>query len=138
MFTIGTSLYAASSSKTASAPVRIPTAATWRESTSAVSRGASPRESCSSSARSTTAWPPSSSMPTSNDTRVRVEGFSKINATLRPDSACEERGARFSSSARSSSASSSGAVSSAPVMKWRGVMESASVGAGRRLVRDDR
>ena len=49
-----------------------------------MSRSASPRESCSSSERSTTAWPPSSWTPTSNDTRVRVEGFSKISATLRP------------------------------------------------------
>ena len=57
--------------------------ATWRESTSAVSRRASPRESCSSSERSTSGCPPSSWTPTSKDTRVRVEGFWKISATLR-------------------------------------------------------
>ena len=75
--------------------MRTPTAATWRESTSAVSRSASPRESWSSSERSTTGWPPSSWTPTSNDSRVRVEGFSKISATLRPASAREESGARL-------------------------------------------
>ena len=39
-------------------------------------------------------------MPTSKDSRVRVEGFSKISATLRPASAREASGAAFSSSAR--------------------------------------
>ena len=92
-----------------------------------MSRSASPRESWSSSERSTTGWPPSSWMPTSNDSRVRVEGFWKISATLRPASAREESGAAFSSRARSSSAASSAAVSSAPVRKWRD-MERASLG----------
>ena len=92
MLITGTVLCSASSSSIACGPVRTPTAATWRESTSAVSRSASPRESCSSSARSTTAWPPSSSMPTSKDSRVRVEGFWKISATLRPSSAREDSG----------------------------------------------
>ena len=43
-------------------------------------------------------------MPASNDSRVRVEGFSKISAMLRPSSAREDSGAAFSASARSSSA----------------------------------
>ncbi len=54
-------------------------------------------------------------MPTSKVTRVRVEGFWKISATLRPASAREEWGAAFSAAARSSSCSSSAALSSAPV-----------------------
>ena len=40
----------------------------------------SPRVSCSSSARSTIGVAPSSATPTSNETRVRVEGFSKTSA----------------------------------------------------------
>ena len=49
-----------------------------------MSRTDSPRLSCISPSRRTTAWPPSSLMPTSNEIRVRVDGFSKISATLRP------------------------------------------------------
>ena len=60
MLMTGIGLCSASSSSISCGPVRTPTAPTWRESTSAVSRSGSPRESCSSSARSTTAWPPSS------------------------------------------------------------------------------
>ena len=62
-------------------------------------------------------------MPTSKETRVRVEGFSKISPTLRFASAWEESGARLSSSARSSSASISAVESSAPVRKWRGMAQ---------------
>ena len=47
----------------------------------------SPRASCSSSPRRTSGVAPSSATPTSNETRVRVEGFSKTSATLRPASA---------------------------------------------------
>ena len=60
-------------------------------------------------------WPPSSWMPTSKESRVRVEGCSKSSATLRPASAWEASGAAFSSTARSSSACSSAALSSVPV-----------------------
>ena len=49
-------------------------------------------------------------MPASKDSRVRVDGFSKISATLRPSSAREDRGAALSSRARSSSACSVVAV----------------------------
>jgi hypothetical protein len=48
---------------------------------------------------------------------VRVEGFWKISAMLRPASTWEDNGARFSSSARSSNALNSMAESSAPVRK---------------------
>jgi hypothetical protein len=44
----------------------------------------SPRPSCVSPRPSMIVWPPSSRMPTSNDTRVRVEGFSKIMASVLP------------------------------------------------------
>ena len=70
-------------------PVRSPIAATWRDRTSAVSRTDSPRVSCSSSGRRTMGWPPSSTIPASNEIRVRVEGFSKMSATVRPSSARE-------------------------------------------------
>ena len=62
---------------------------------------------------------------------MRVEGFWKISATLRPSSARLESGSSASCCARSSSASSSSRLSSAPVRRWR-VMEAASVGAPRR------
>ena len=84
MFTTGTVACAASSASVASEPVRSPIAATWRERTSAVSRTDSPRVSCSSPGRRTIGWPPSSTIPASNDVRVRVEGCSKISATVRP------------------------------------------------------
>ena len=49
-------------------------------------------------------------MPASNDTRVRVDGFWKTSATIRSVAAPrDERGAAFSSAARSSSAASSSA-----------------------------
>src|ERR1700740_3430816 len=44
----------------------------------------SPRPSCVSVRPSMMVWPPSSRMPTSNDTRVRVDGFSKIMASVLP------------------------------------------------------
>src|SRR5581483_11363525 len=46
----------------------------------------SPRPSCVSVRPSMIVWPPSSRMPTSNDTRVRVDGFSKIIASVLPAS----------------------------------------------------
>ena len=46
----------------------------------------SPRESCSSSPRRTIGVAPSSATPTSKEIRVRVEGFSKTSAMLRPAS----------------------------------------------------
>src|SRR4029077_8359366 len=44
----------------------------------------SPRPSWVSVRPSMIVWPPSSRMPTSNDTRVRVDGFSKIMASVLP------------------------------------------------------
>ena len=104
MLITGTVACSANSSSNASGPVRIPIAATWRESTYAVSRTDSPRVSWRSSVRSTIGWPPSSVIPASNDTRVRVEGFWKISATARLRSTSELNGAALSSSARSISA----------------------------------
>ena len=46
----------------------------------------SPRPSCMSLLLSTTASPPSALIATSNDTRVRVEGLSKIIASVLPAS----------------------------------------------------
>src|SRR6201987_3029434 len=48
----------------------------------------SPRPSWVSVRPSMMVWPPSSRMPTSNDTRVRVEGFSKIMARVLPANGC--------------------------------------------------
>ena len=116
----GTVACSASSASVSSLPVRSPIAATWRDSTSAVSRADSPRESCISAGRSTIGCPPSSTIPTSNDVRVRVEGFSNSSATVRPSSAREAAGAALSARARSSSCVSSVAESSSPVRRWRG------------------
>ena len=95
MLITGTVACSASSSTSSSAPVRIPIAATWRESTYAVSRTDSPRVSWRSSVRSTIGWPPSSTTPASNDTRVRVEGRWKISATVVARSTSELSGARL-------------------------------------------
>ncbi len=88
----GTSACAASSSRVASGPVRSPIAATWRHSTSAVSRIDSPRLSWSSPGRRTSGWPPSSAMPASNETRVRVDGLLEEQRDERP--ASDARGER--------------------------------------------
>src|SRR3990172_4744263 len=63
---------------------RIPS--TYRLSTRAVSEIVSPRPTCRSSGLRNSAWPPSCVIPTSNETRVRVEAFSKIIARLFPRS----------------------------------------------------
>src|SRR4051794_21294181 len=120
MLKTGTPLWAASCSTSASGPVRTPMAATWRERTRAVSCTDSPRESCSSASPRTIGKPPSSWMPAWKDTRVRVDGFWKSSATLRPSSAREASGSRLSASARSRIACRSSAPSSAPVSRWRG------------------
>src|SRR5947207_10519974 len=119
MLKTGTAEWAASSETSASGPVRTPMAATWRESTSAVSRTDSPRASWSSCSPSTIGKPPSSTMPAWKETRVRVEGFSNSSATVRSSSAREASGSRLRASARSSSRRRSSAVSSAPVRKCR-------------------
>src|SRR3954452_13113524 len=119
MLNTGMLASAASSATSPCGPVRTPTAWTWRDSTRAVSPIDSPRESWSSPERSSIGWPPSSTTPASNDRRVRVEGRSKTSATTRPSRACDERGAVFSSAARSSSRARSPESSSSPVRKCR-------------------
>ena len=74
MFTTGTEPCSASSSSVSCGPVRTQIACTKRDSTSAVSRTDSPRESCISPSRSTIGVPPSSATPTSKEMRVRVDG----------------------------------------------------------------
>src|SRR4051794_3140184 len=119
MLNTGMVASAASSSTSRCGPVRTPKAWTWRDRMRAVSPIDSPRESWSSPERSSIGWPPSSTIPASNDRRVRVEGRSKTSATTRPSSAFDERGAAFSSAARSSNWASSPESSSSPVRKCR-------------------
>src|SRR3546814_20814489 len=59
-------------------------ASTKRESTRAVSATVSPRPSCIETASITIVVPPSWRIAMSNDTRVRLEFFSKIIASVRP------------------------------------------------------
>ena len=102
----------------------------------------SPRESWSSSPRRIRGVPPSSATPTSNETRVRVEGLSNSSATLLPASRSApsplDRPA-FNSSARSSRALRSSEVSSSPVKKSRAMGSRAWYAADRTyLGRGDR
>src|SRR5580658_6063706 len=69
--------------------MRIMMTSTKRDSTRAVSAMVSPRPSCISAPVSMIASPPSSRIPTSNETRVRVEGRSKIMASVLPASGRE-------------------------------------------------
>ena len=78
----GTVLAAAISSMRSWPKVRQTIAATWRVSTRAVSAIGSPRPSCDVPASITRADPPSSAMPTLNETRVRVEDLSNRTATV--------------------------------------------------------
>ena len=60
-------------------------------------------------------------MPASNDTRVRVDGFWKMSATMRPASASRGARRRLQLGARGRAARAARRrVSSAPVRKWRG------------------
>ena len=119
MFTTGTDACSARPLSWSSSPVRRPMTALWRERTSAVSFTDSPRVSCISSGRRIIGWPPSSNTPDSNDVRVRVDGFWKMRATVRPSRAREDRGACLSAAARCRRRSSRSASNSAPVMKCR-------------------
>ena len=63
-------------------------------------------------------------MPTWNETRVRVDGFSNSSATLRPRSGSRAVAAgalQLEPRARAGRPSSA-RVSSVPVMKWRGAL----------------
>ena len=63
--------------------VRIITTSTIREMTRATSSIGSPRDSCVSPRLRLIAMPPSWFIPASNDTRVRVDAFSKTIASVR-------------------------------------------------------
>src|SRR4051812_29592923 len=66
-------------------------------------------------------WPPSSAIPASKDSRVRVEGFSKMTATdWGPSSGRAAYGSFFIRSASSRIAACSSAVMSSSTRKWRG------------------
>jgi len=65
------------------------------DSTLAVSRMVSFTPSCTSPGPRNSACPPSSAMPVSDDTRVRVDRFWKIIATLSPANGASSAAARF-------------------------------------------
>src|SRR3954453_4746919 len=81
----------------------------------------SPRPSWVVAASMMIGWPPSSAMPASKDSLVRVEGFSKMTATdLGPSSGRAANGSFFIRSASSRIAVCSSAVMSSSTRKWRG------------------
>src|SRR2546425_156148 len=91
-----------------------------RESTAPVSRIVSPWPNWRSEACRNSAWPPSCAIPTSNDTRVRVEGLANTIPSERSGRRrCSSPAfsLRFSSAASSSSASSSSRLQSAILRK---------------------
>gem|GEM_PF-4938775 len=79
----GTLELAAKSVRVEWANVRIITASSMRDMTMAESLIGSPRPSWVSRGDRKIAWPPSWIMPASNDSRVRVEAFSKIIPSTR-------------------------------------------------------
>ena len=82
--TTGTEDAAASNSSRSCSNVRRTTTSTYRESTRPVSSIVSPRPSWSSAVDSATGCAPAEAAATSNETRVRVDGFSKTMATALP------------------------------------------------------
>ena len=80
----GTEAAAAKRSTLSCSKVRIITASTISERTRAVSSTGSPRPKWESFGLMARAWPPSWCMPTSKETRVRVELNSKIMASVCP------------------------------------------------------
>src|SRR5437870_2191654 len=82
----GTVAFAASSRTLSRRNDRYMMPSTYRLNTLAVSAIVSPRPICRSFGLRNRAWPPSCVIPTSKDTRVRVEAFSKIIARLLPRS----------------------------------------------------
>ena len=107
--TTGTEDADASSSSRSCSNVRNTMASTYRLSTRPVSSMVSPRPSWRSVEEITNGCAPSSATPTSNDTLVRVDGFSKTSATERP----RRRSAYASGSAFTFADSSSSPMSSA-------------------------
>ena len=103
MLTTGTDACSASSSTSSCGPVRTPTACTIRDSTSAMSREGLAARHLQLALAQHQRVAAQLGTPTSNETRVRVEGLSKTSATLRPSSAATRAGRAFSSIARSSS-----------------------------------
>src|SRR5574341_598171 len=85
----GIAAWRAHSSNRSWPKVRMTNASRYRDSTRAVSATVSPRPSWISCAGKNTGWPPSWAIATSNDTRVRVEAFSKNRPTLLPANARE-------------------------------------------------
>jgi len=83
-FTTGTEAADARTSRRSCSNVRSTIAWTYLDRTRPVSSMVSPRPSCNSAEDSATGWPPADATAISNETRVRVEGFSKIRATERP------------------------------------------------------
>ena len=83
--------------------MRIMMASTKRDSTRAVSAMDSPRPSCISRPVRTIGSPPIWRMATSKDTRVRVDGLSKIIARGRPASGLSRAGAPLRHAALSTS-----------------------------------
>src|SRR5438132_2229264 len=82
----GTLAFLASSRTFSCLNARYRMPSTYRLRTRAVSAIVSPRPNCRSFGLRKRACPPSWVIPTSNDTRVRVDDFSKIIARLRPRS----------------------------------------------------
>ena len=77
---------------------------TYPDSERAVSAIDSPRPSCSSCGESAIGVAPSLAVAAANETRVRVDGFSKMQAMASPRSAFSQwAGAVFIAKARSSS-----------------------------------
>src|SRR6266545_3313926 len=118
-FTTGTVAAWARSTSRWSSNVRITMASTYRESTWAASDIDSPRPKWVLRASITSGWPPSWAIPTSNDTRVRSDSFSKITATARPSSGRASSGFRLRSAARSRTSACSAAVRSSSRRKCR-------------------
>src|SRR5882757_1077636 len=96
----------------------------------------SPRPSWLVWASMTSGYPPSSAMPTLNDTRVRVDGLSKMTATARgPVSGWRISRSAFIASARSSTSRSSAGLRSSSRRKCLGMNVSQRGGeAGQGIV----
>ena len=104
----GTVAAEASASMRSCPEVRQAIAATCRVSTRATSSIVSPRPICVVAVSMTTGKPPSSAIPTVNDTRVRSDCLSNSTATARgPASGCQPNLSFFTRSASSRTAACS-------------------------------
>ena len=120
----GMSAASAHSSSSSCESTRIARTSRYRESTCAVSLSDSPLESCISCGVSVTKPPPSWTIATPKEIRVRVEGWPKKSPSVRPG----RRGRRstFSSSARSRMASISAGTRSVIRSRSRPARETGS------------